>query len=81
MKKAADRFDQRLFIWEVEAAGIEPASRDAFTVTSTCVVSDLVVGSTGAPSRAPAVLIRERFLIQRVLDVTLDDPNFTPATR
>ncbi len=47
-KKAADRFDQRLFIWEVEAAGIEPASRDAFTVTSTCVVSDLVVGSTGA---------------------------------
>ena len=47
-KKAADRFDQRLFILNLEAGGIEPPSRDISMKASTCVVEGLFLASNNA---------------------------------
>jgi hypothetical protein len=50
----------------VEAAGIEPASRDVFTTTSTCVVVDLVFVLSDAHDRLRRDLARNKFDPQRL---------------
>jgi len=60
----------------VEAAGIEPASRDIFMEASTRVVGRFERFRLLAPCRQGASLaIRERGLVSGVPDVTRDDPD------
>ena len=57
----------------VEAAGIEPASREISTQASTCVVDSLDFTARGPSRQGPRLAIRERDLIGCVPDVTPDD--------
>jgi len=57
----------------VEAAGIEPASRDPSTTASTCVVDNLDFADAGSYRQDPASTSRKRFLGVSVLDMTDDD--------
>ena len=59
----------------MEAAGIEPASRDASTVASTCVVEPFVspkkpFAHRGAARQAPWLANSNRFLTRRVSSKT-----------
>jgi hypothetical protein len=58
----------------MEAAGIEPASRDISAKASTCVVVDLVLVPKGPQRQGPPKTSRERFLTAGVPDMTRGDP-------
>ena len=58
----------------VEAAGIEPASRDIFTKASTCVAQCLSFARLVATERATGRTMRERVLAASVLVMTGGDP-------
>ena len=66
----------------MEAAGIEPASRDASTSASTCVVELFKPPSflgdrfahSGAARQAPPLASSNLYLIHRVSSRTTDDP-------
>ena len=58
---------------EVEAAGIEPASRDISTMASTCVVDYLSFARCTVHRQTEQPTRRERFLTVNVLDVLHSD--------
>ena len=59
----------------MEAAGIEPASRDASVSASTCVVDSLSFAGPSPVDRVRYRLDENRVLTQSVLDMTLSDPD------
>ena len=72
--------DIRKWLLKMEAAGIEPASRDASTLASTCVVGLLRLpegnpfAHCGAARQAPPLANSNHFLARRVSSRTADDP-------
>lgn len=58
----------------MEAAGIEPASRDVSTQASTCVVGYLSVAIRASNRRDAQTASRERSLVWGVPDAAQDDP-------
>ena len=62
---------------EVEAAGIEPASREVSIVTSTCVVDCLNFARSTVNRQTENRTRRKLYLTTRVSDVTCGDPELT----
>ena len=64
---------------KVEAAGIEPASRDISMRASTCVVGCLSFARRGPSRQGPHRTSQERVLTADVPDVTRGDPELRPT--
>ena len=62
------------FFHQVEAAGIEPASRDISTKASTRVAEDLIFARAGVLRRTTDRTIQELYLVANVPGVNRDDP-------
>ncbi len=63
----------------VEAAGIEPASRDISMKASTCVVDYLGFAASDSNRQDSAASSREQFLTSSVLGMTQSDPELRPT--
>ncbi len=61
----------------MEAAGIEPASRDVSTVASTCVVDCLSFAQLAVNRQTECQTSRKPNLTASVPDMTRGDPNLT----
>ena len=66
---------------KVEAAGIEPASRDRSGKASTRVAGYLGLVASSPNRRGGAATSRERVLTQGVLDVTPGEPNLAAGSQ
>ena len=64
---------------EVEAAGIEPASRDASVRASTCVVDALGLTQLSSRRQDMGYAVREQVLTPSVLDMTRSDSEFVTS--